>query len=86
MIPSLLAHPELSLGARDHLWTLSVEEHFYLVLPLLLLFLSRRNRGRLPALSILGTALFPGVHLSVLRCFTSESRPITSLTIIPTVE
>jgi peptidoglycan/LPS O-acetylase OafA/YrhL len=29
----------------NHTWTLAVEEHFYVLLPLLLLFLVRRNRG-----------------------------------------
>jgi peptidoglycan/LPS O-acetylase OafA/YrhL len=31
-------------GALDHIWSLSVEEHFYLLLPLLLFFLVKRNR------------------------------------------
>jgi peptidoglycan/LPS O-acetylase OafA/YrhL len=32
-------------GFWNHSWTLAVEEHFYVLLPLLLLFLTRRNRG-----------------------------------------
>ena len=32
-------------GFWNHTWTLAVEEHFYLLLPLLLLLLARRNRG-----------------------------------------
>lgn len=32
-------------GFWNHTWTLAVEEHFYLLLPLLLLALVRRNRG-----------------------------------------
>jgi peptidoglycan/LPS O-acetylase OafA/YrhL len=32
-------------GFWNHTWTLAVEEHFYVLLPLLLLFLTRRNRG-----------------------------------------
>jgi peptidoglycan/LPS O-acetylase OafA/YrhL len=32
-------------GYWNHTWTLAVEEHFYVLLPLLLLYLTRRNRG-----------------------------------------
>jgi peptidoglycan/LPS O-acetylase OafA/YrhL len=32
-------------GFWNHTWTLAVEEHFYVLLPLLLLLLTRRNRG-----------------------------------------
>ena len=32
-------------GFWNHTWTLAVEEHFYLALPLVLLLLVRRNRG-----------------------------------------
>ena len=32
-------------GFWNHTWTLGVEEHFYIALPLLLLVLARRNRG-----------------------------------------
>jgi len=32
-------------GFWNHTWTLAVEEHFYILLPLLLLLLVRRNRG-----------------------------------------
>jgi peptidoglycan/LPS O-acetylase OafA/YrhL len=68
MYPSLLHIQNYLWAARDHLWTLSVEEHFYLALPLLLLFLSRKNHGTLPALSIAGTALFLAAFCLFLRC------------------
>jgi peptidoglycan/LPS O-acetylase OafA/YrhL len=33
-------------GVWDHTWSLAVEEHFYILLPILLLFLVRRSPGR----------------------------------------
>jgi len=41
----LLFIQSYQLAYWNHTWTLAVEEHFYILLPLLLLFLVRRNRG-----------------------------------------
>jgi peptidoglycan/LPS O-acetylase OafA/YrhL len=50
-------------GPRGHTWSLAVEEHFYLALPLLLLLLTFRQRGRLtavPALPWVALGVFAG--------------------------
>ncbi len=50
-IPKGVAYAELfffqnyAVGFWNHTWSLAVEEHFYIALPLLLLFLVRSNRG-----------------------------------------
>jgi peptidoglycan/LPS O-acetylase OafA/YrhL len=46
-----------------HTWSLSVEEQFYLLYPLLLVFLWRRLPGRVPALVALGVAASVGLYL-----------------------
>ena len=52
-------HVQNYLGtARPHTWSLAVEEHFYVFLPLLLLFLTLRNdRSWLRALPYIGLAI-----------------------------
>lgn len=52
-------HVQNYLGtARPHTWSLAVEEHFYVFLPLLLLLLTfRNNRSRLHALPYIGLAI-----------------------------
>lgn len=45
-------------GVWTHTWSLAVEEHFYLLLPLLLLLVLRLNRGaRMPLRPVFGLAL-----------------------------
>jgi len=44
-------------GFWNHTWTLAVEEHFYFVLPLILLWLVRRNRGQANPFAILPWAI-----------------------------
>jgi peptidoglycan/LPS O-acetylase OafA/YrhL len=41
-----------------HLWSLGIEEQFYIVWPLLVAFLYRRTRGSLPIVSVLALASF----------------------------
>ena len=45
LFTELLFIQSYQAGFWNHTWTLAVEEHFYVLLPLLLLFLTRRNRG-----------------------------------------
>jgi peptidoglycan/LPS O-acetylase OafA/YrhL len=45
LLPELFFVQNYFGGFWNHTWTLAVEEHFYLILPLLLLFMVWRNRG-----------------------------------------
>lgn len=59
--------PYLNAGAphgASVFWSLSVEEHFYLLWPLLVLYLSRRNLTILSALIVVGTPILRGVCAS----------------------
>jgi peptidoglycan/LPS O-acetylase OafA/YrhL len=55
-------------GFWNHTWTLAVEEHFYILMPLLLLYLARRGRGSanpfraIPWLVLASSAGFLGVR------------------------
>lgn len=51
-------------GALDHFWSLAVEEHFYLVWPLVIYFCSQRQ-ALLAALAIAGLAAVARIGLSV---------------------
>lgn len=69
------AGPPLSWWFTSHFWSLSVEEHFYLILPALLVLLPTW-RGRLRAL--LGLALLSTIwKLCVLAFFQSGRDPLT---------
>lgn len=50
-------------ASMRHLWSLGVEEHFYLLLPLLLVFLIRKKAGTEPALKAL-----PVIAVGVMIC------------------
>ena len=57
-----------SLGVVDHMWSLAVEEWFYLVWPFVIVVLARRvpGRGFVSAIAgIAGTAIIWKVHLNV---------------------
>jgi peptidoglycan/LPS O-acetylase OafA/YrhL len=53
-------------GPRDHLWSLAVEEHFYLLLPLLLWLATRNTRKRVRPESI--AAVAPTFFLLAIGC------------------
>jgi peptidoglycan/LPS O-acetylase OafA/YrhL len=61
---------------RLHLWSLAVEEHFYLILTALLWLLARRARGRLdalPQIPILAVSLM--IFCTVARYLTRQQLP-----------
>ncbi len=66
VLPNLLHVQNYAHSVRGHTWSLSVEEHFYLALPLFLL-LAMRWRGRdghaLPAVPIMAILLVAGCTL-----------------------
>ena len=71
--PNLL-HVQNYFGSpRAHTWSLAVEEHFYLALPLGLWLLTTRLQSRLPALPGIAAGLF--VLCAVLRLQAFTSRP-----------
>ncbi len=59
-------------GVWDHTWSLGVEEHFYILLPILLLFLVRRSPGRRDPFRSL-PLIFAGVAAGSLRFAPSQS-------------
>lgn len=63
-------------GVWNHTWSLAVEEHFYILLPLLLLLLVRRSRNRsdpFTSIPFICAALMAG--LLALRIVNALSRP-----------
>jgi peptidoglycan/LPS O-acetylase OafA/YrhL len=61
LLPNFFHVQNYLKGPRGHTWSLAVEEHFYLALPLLLLLLSHRRsnlRSYLPALPWIASAVF----------------------------
>jgi peptidoglycan/LPS O-acetylase OafA/YrhL len=70
LLPNLL-HVQNYLGTpRDHTWSLAVEEHFYLLLPLALFLATRRSRGKpiasIPAVPVIAVLLV--VLCTLYRC------------------
>jgi peptidoglycan/LPS O-acetylase OafA/YrhL len=57
-----------------HIWTLAVEEHFYVALPLLLILLSKLRRSRDPFNAIPLLFIFAGVLCLVFRWFCLPDR------------
>jgi peptidoglycan/LPS O-acetylase OafA/YrhL len=62
-------------GYWNHTWSLAVEEHFYIVLPLILLFMVKRKGGENPFSSIPLLALAISVLALTLRCLTCYLQP-----------
>ena len=86
LLPNLM-HLQNYLGSvRGRTWSLAVEEHFYLLLPVLLWLLVSRKRGRLDAIPAIP---FVAVSLAVLclslRCWLYFTRPFaTNVHLAPT--
>lgn len=66
----LLFLQNYSLGLFGHTWSLAVEEHFYLILPLLLIFLSRNKKVGEPFRGIPGIFLIIAALCFLFRVFT----------------
>ncbi len=63
-------------GLRDHTWSLAVEEHFYLLLPLVLILTLKLNKGSpTPLKPVLAVAGCFAVLCLVLRLLTWQYRP-----------
>lgn len=75
ILPNFL-HIQNYLGtARPHTWSLAVEEHFYVLLPLLLLLLTFRKRDRvssIPALPVIAISVL--VFCTLLRYMVNAGR------------
>lgn len=66
-------------GLWDHTWSLAVEEHFYLLLPLVLILTQKLNRGSpTPLKPVLAVAGCVAVLSLVLRLLTWQYRPTYS--------
>jgi peptidoglycan/LPS O-acetylase OafA/YrhL len=66
----------------DHTWSLAVEEHFYILLPLLLLFLIRRSvssNTNAPFAVLPGIALAIGIVCLSLRIITASLMPYDTI-------
>ncbi|OGO48567.1 MAG: hypothetical protein A2Z30_01185 [Chloroflexi bacterium RBG_16_64_43] len=66
-------------GLWNHTWSLAVEEHFYLLLPLVLVMMLRLNRGSsAPLKPVLVLAGCVAVSALLLRLLNCHSRPVYS--------
>jgi peptidoglycan/LPS O-acetylase OafA/YrhL len=62
-------------GYWNHTWSLAVEEHFYILLPLILLFMVKRNGGGNPFSRIPLLVLAMAALSLTLRCLTCYLQP-----------
>jgi len=67
MWPAFIHVQNFVLAPRDHLWSLAVEEHFYTLLPLFLLLVTRRRDNRSSILAVPIACLVICVASALLR-------------------
>ena len=73
LLPNLLHVQNYFSSPREHTWSLAVEEHFYLALPLLLFLLTSRQTSKftfIPALPFIAISLF--ILCAVFRLYASS--------------
>ena len=75
LLAELFFYQNYQRGIWDHTWSLAIEEHFYLILPFVLLYLKRKNHFELyPKLvsAILLEVLFTRIgSLFILKLLTT---------------
>lgn len=81
LLPNFL-HLQNYLGTvREHTWSLSVEEHFYLILPFALVLVASRRNGNVASNSVIPLIAFGLiVGCNGVRYLTNGSRPFTTMT------
>jgi peptidoglycan/LPS O-acetylase OafA/YrhL len=83
LVPELLFFQNYVAGVWNHTWSLAVEEHFYLLLPLVCLLALRVGRGRRPAsmrpVVLVGVAVAVG-ELALRVAYITSERPYSAET------
>lgn len=79
--PELIFVQNYMQGVWDHTWSLAVEEHFYLLLPLVMVLVLRLNRGSgMPLKPIVWIAAVSAVAALALRIWTAIEHPPSNTT------